>query len=262
MPNIHPSALVHPTASLASEVTVGPFAIIEEHAMIGQGSKIEAHAQILARTVIGENCTIGRAAIIGGDPQSVAFNIALPSNVILGNNNRIREHVTIHRSMHEGKSTVVGNDNFLMVGSHIGHDVVVGTHNIFANHVLLAGHVEVGNYCFFGGASVFHQFIRVGDYAMTQGTSGFSMDLPPYVIGAGANEVAGINVVGLKRAGFDAAARLEIKHAFDLIYRSGKNLTQATAAAREQPWNAAGEKFIAFVESRGKKGLVPLGKSA
>lgn len=258
MPEIHPSAIIHPTAKLAHDVVVGPFAIIEENVVIDAGSRVEGHAQVLARSVVGENCSIGRAAIIGGDPQSVAFDIRLPSNVVLGKGNRIREHVTIHRSMYEGKSTVIGDQNFFMAVSHVGHDVAMGSNNIVANNVLFAGHVEVGDCCFFGGASVFHQFIRVGDYAMIQGMGGFSMDIPPYMVGAGVNEIATINVVGLKRAGFDPATRLEIKRAFDLLFRSAKNFTQAVQSAREDTWGQAAEKLIAFVESRGKKGVCPL----
>ncbi len=255
---IHPTALVHPTAELAEDVVVGPYAIVEAEVQIGAGSQLCGHAQVLARTVMGDRCLIGHGAIIGGDPQSLAFDPRLPSRVVLGKGNRIREHVTIHRSMYEGKETFIGDDNFFMAGSHVGHDGLMGSRNVIANHVLFAGHVEVGNNCFFGGASVFHQFIRVGDYAMTQGKSGFSMDLPPFMIGVDNNLVAGLNVVGMKRAGFTPPQRLELKRAFDLMYRSGRNITQALAAAQAQEWTGPAAQFVGFIAGQGKKGVCAL----
>lgn len=260
MPQIHPTALVHDSARLAPDVIIGPYAIIEEQVVLDSGCRVEAHAQILARTIIGEQCSIGRGAIVGGEPQSLAFDPAIPSHVVLGRGNRLREHVTIHRSIYEGKATVLGEDNFLMAGSHVGHDSIMGNKNVLANTVLLGGHVTVGNNVFLGGGSVFHQFIRVGDGSITQGVSGFSMDLPPFVVGASINQVRGLNVIGLKRAGYDSATRLAIKQAFDLIYRSGKNYRQAIEAARQRVWPEPAERFIAFFESRGPKGVAALAR--
>ena len=260
MPQIHPTALVHDSARLAHDVSIGPYAIIEEQAVLEAGCRVEAHAQILARTIIGEQCLIGRGAIVGGDPQSLAFDPAIPSQVVLGKGNRLREHVTIHRSMYEGKATMIGEDNFLMAGSHVGHDTIMGNRNVLANGVLLGGHVTVGNNVFLGGGSVFHQFIRIGDGSITQGVSGFSMDLPPFVVGASINLVRGLNVIGLKRAGFDTPTRQAIKRAFDLIYRSGKNYRQAIETARQQTWPEPAERFIAFFESRGPKGVASLAR--
>ena len=260
MPQIHPTALVHDSARLAHDAIIGPYAIIEDHVVLESGCRVEAHAQILARTIIGEQCVIGRAAIVGGDPQSLSFDPAIPSQVVLGKGNRLREHVTIHRSMYEGKATVIGEDNFLMAGSHVGHDTIMGNRNVLANCVLLGGHVTVGNNVFLGGGSVFHQFIRVGDGSITQGVSGFSMDLPPFVVGASINQVRGLNVIGLKRAGFDTPTRQAIKRAFDLLYRSGKNYRQAIEAARQQTWPEPAERFIAFFESRGPKGVASLAR--
>jgi UDP-N-acetylglucosamine acyltransferase len=258
MPQIHPTAIVHPTATIASGVVIGPYAIVEADVSIGPGSSLAAHAQVLARSVLGSNCEIGHGAIIGGDPQSLAFDPRLPSNVIMGDGNRVREHVTIHRSMFEGKSTTIGHQNYFMAVSHVGHDVEMGDHNVIANNVLFGGHVQVGNHGFFGGASLFHQFIRVGDNVMIQGKAGFSMDVPPFMIGADNNTVAGINSIGLKRAGFTTAERLEIKRAFDFIYRSGRNFSQALAAALAETWSGPAARFISFIKAHGKKGVCPL----
>ncbi len=258
MPQIHPTAIVHPTAAIASGVVIGPYAIVEADVSIGAGSSLAAHTQVLARSVLGSNCEIGHGAIIGGNPQSLAFDPRLSSNVVLGEGNRVREHVTIHRSMFEGKSTLIGDQNYFMAVSHVGHDVMMGDHNVIANNVLFGGHVQVGNYGFFGGASIFHQFIRVGDNVMIQGKAGFSMDVPPFMIGADNNTVAGINSIGLKRAGFTTAERLEIKRAFDFIYRSGRNFSQALAAALAEAWSGPAERFISFIAAHGKKGVCPL----
>ncbi len=258
MSEIHPTALVHPSAQLGADVRIGPYAIICADVRIGARCRIEGHAQLLPRTVLGEECSIGHGAIIGGDPQSLTFDPRVPSSVVLGKGNRIREMVTIHRSTYEGKSTTLGDHNFLMAISHVGHDVAMGNHNVLANNVLLAGHVTLGSHSFLGGASVFHQFIRVGDYVMIQGKAGFSMDVPPYLIGVDNNLVASLNVVGLKRAGVSAAERLELKRAFNLIYRSGKNLCQALEAAQEQAWSGPAAQFVSFIAAHGKKGVCPL----
>ncbi len=258
MPTIHPTALVDPHAELADDVCVGPLAIIEAGVTIGRGTVVEAGAQLLTGTSIGEDCRIGRAAIIGGAPQSLSFDTRIPSGVKLGSRNRLREHVTIHRSLYEGKQTTVGNDNFLMVGAHVGHDVELGNQTVLANAVLLAGHVKVGSRVFLGGGCVIHQFIRVGDLAMVQGNGSFSKDIPPYLVAVRTNLVMGLNVVGLRRGGFSVAARREIKEAFDLLYRDGKNFSQAVAAAKARTWGPDAAKLIDFLETRGDKGVCPL----
>lgn len=255
---IHPSALISPEAELHPSVEVGPYAIIEGPVKIGAGSKVMAHAQILGDTQLGENCFIGRGAVIGENPQDLGFDPATPSGVRIGNNNTFREHVTIHRGSKTHTHTVLGNSNFLMVGAHLAHDVILGNHNILANAVLIAGHVHVGNCTFMGGGAVFHQFLRIGDYCVIQGNGSFSKDIPHFCAAQRINRVTGLNVIGLRRQGFDAAQRQQIKDAFNFIYRTGKNLTQAIAAARAQTWSAPAEKFLQFFEKPSKKGVCPL----
>lgn len=258
--SIHPSALIHATAQLGADVSVGPYAIVEANVVIGAGSIIHAHAQVLCGTVVGVDCSIGHAAIIGGDPQSKTFDRKIPSRVRMGDRNVIREHVTIHRSMYENGETILGDGNFLMAGSHLGHDVVMADECVLANSVMIAGHVTVGRRCFLGGGAGFHQFIRIGESAMVQGNASLSMDVPPFCILSGLNGVVGLNSVGLKRQGHNTAARLELKRAFDLIYRGGMNLGQAVTEARKQSWGTLAETFVTFVESRGKKGIATLRK--
>ncbi len=228
---IHPTAIIAPTAELAPDVDVGPYAIIEDRVIMGPGCRIAAHAQVLRDVVMGSGNVVDRGAVIGGDPQSLSFDTALPSGVRIGDGNVFREHVTVHRSATEKGATVIGGHNFFMAGCHLGHDSVAGDHNVLANHVLVAGHVTIGSRCFLGGASVFHQFIRIGDLAMVQGHSGFSKDIPPFCTGYRINRVEGLNVVGLRRAGFDSAARLELKRAWAAAYLSVLGPVKGAAAA-------------------------------
>ena len=251
----HPTAIIHPSAKLGSDVSVGPYAIIEGAATIGDGCIVQAHAVISAHVTMGKNNTIGYGAIIGGEPQDFSFKPEVQSRVVIGNNNRIREYCTLHRGSRDGSDTVVGNDCFLMGGTHLAHDVIIGNNVITANNVLLAGHVQIGDRVFMSGASAVHQFIRIGTLAICQGGAGFTKDLPPYVIGADFNGIAGLNVVGMRRAGLDTAARAEVKRAFTLLYRSGHNVSQALEAASADTWGTHGTVFWDFIRSAKKKGI-------
>jgi UDP-N-acetylglucosamine acyltransferase len=252
--NIHSTAVIHPKAELHPTVTVGPYAVIEGAAVIGEDCTIAAHAIIGAHVAMGARNAIGYGAVIGADPQDFAFKPEVNSRVVIGDDNRIREYVTIHRGTAEGSDTRVGSGCFLMAGAHLAHNVHLGDRVILANNVLLGGHVVIADGVFIGGACVFHQHIRVGRLAICQGASAFSKDVPPFVVAAERNGVAGLNVVGLRRAGFAAADRADIKRAFDLLYRSGRNITQALALAKEQAWSAA-QPFWDFVAAAKKKGL-------
>ena len=254
-PVIHPTAIVHSKARLGADVTVGPYAVIEGGAQIGDGCEIQAHAVICGNVVMGFENTIGYGAIVGGDPQDLAFQKSTDSAVRIGDRNRIREHCTIHRGSMEGSETVVGDDCFLMAGAHLAHNSRLGNHVILANNVLLAGHVTIADQVFVGGGAVFHQYVRIGRLVICQGISGFGKDIPPFCLGAGVNLVAGLNVIGMRRAGFDRAQRAEVKAAFDLLYRSGRNVSQALAAAREQSWGPESTEFFDFVTSAKKRGI-------
>ena len=253
--SIHPTAVIHPQATLGAGVGVGPFAIIEEGALLGDGCIVHAHASIGGSVTLGKNCTVGHGAVLGGDPQDFAFQPQVRSRVTVGDGTKIYEYATIHRGTVDGSETVVGEGCFLMGGSHLAHNVRLGSGVIIANNALLGGYVQVEDRVFIGGGCVFHQGIRIGRLAICQGASAFSKDIPPFVIAAERNGVAGLNVVGLRRAGLGAAERAEIKRAFGLLYRSGKNASQAIAAARTEKWNEAGRAFWDFVTAAKKKGL-------
>jgi UDP-N-acetylglucosamine acyltransferase len=253
---IHPTAIVAPSAVLGPDVKAGPYAVIEDGVEIGAGCIIEAHGQVLSGVKMGTRNTVGRGTVIGGNPQSLGFDISRPSGVRIGDDNTFREHVTVHRSATEGGETVIGSHSFFMVGCHIGHDAVLGDHNVLANQVLIGGHVTIGSRCFLGGAAVFHQFIRIGDFVMVQGNSGFSKDIPPFCTGFRENRVEGLNVVGLRRAGFDAAARLDLKRAWAAVYQSALGLVRGAVAALESgSWTEASQKMLHFIAQPGPKGI-------
>ncbi|MEQ1861628.1 MAG: acyl-ACP--UDP-N-acetylglucosamine O-acyltransferase [Chthoniobacteraceae bacterium] len=255
---IHSTAIIHPDAQLGADVTVGPFAIVEGAARIGNRCTIQAHAVVTAHVTMGDDNLIGYGAIIGGDPQDLAFRPAVRSEVRIGSGNKIREYATIHRGTSEGSATIVGDHCFLMAGAHLAHNVEIADHVILANNVLLAGYVQVGERVFLGGGCVVHQHMRIGRLAICQGGSAFSKNVPPYAMGTGLNIVAGLNVIGLRRAGFTAVQRAEIKEAFDLLYRSGLNVTQALAAAADRVWAEEGRAFWDFVAGAKKRGIISL----
>lgn len=255
---IHPTAIVHPKALLGADVKVGPYAIIEEGAVIGDRCTIFAHAFIGGHVVMAEENEIGCGAIVGGDPQDFAFRREISSSVQIGRANRIREYTTIHRGTTEGSATVVGHQCFLMAGTHLAHNVSLGNQVVIANNALLGGYVRIADRVFIGGGCVFHQYIQVGRLSICQGASAFSKNIPPFVIAAERNGVAGLNIIGLRRAGFSADARAEIKCAFDLLYRSGKNTAQAVASARATTWGEVGREFWDYVSAIQGRGLVDL----
>ena len=259
--SIHPTAIIGSEVRLGKDVTVGPYACMEGEIVIGNRCVIQSHAILTGRLSLGEDNTVGYGAVLGAHPQDLAFDPATKSEVIIGSRNILREHVTIHRGTAAGSATVIGNDNFLMAGAHLGHNCRLGDRCIIANNALLGGHVHVEDRVFIGGGCVFHQFVRVGRLAIAQGASAFSKDIPPFTIGAERNSVAGLNVVGLRRAGFDAAQREEVKRAFKLLYSSGMNVTQALEAARSQTWGPEAAEFFNFAHAAKKRGLCDLRSS-
>ena len=252
---IHPTAIIDPAAQIDPSVEIGPYAVIDGPAQIAAGCRVEAHAQLVGDVRLGKGCQVGRGAVIGGTPQDLSFDASTQSGVLVGENNVIREHVTIHRSNKSGGFTTLGDGNFLMAGCHLGHDVHLGNNNVIANGVLIAGHVTVGDGSFLGGGAVFHQFLRIGDYCMIQGNSAFSTDVPHYCSGNRLNVLSGLNVIGLRRAGFSAAERAEIKKLFRLLFTSGLNLSQAVAAARSHSWDDKAARLLEFMAAPSKRGV-------
>ena len=256
MPKIHPSALVSHEAKLADDVTVGPFAIIDAGAVIGKGCQIGPRAWITGNTRMGDGNKIGCGALVGDNPQDTSFDPATPSTVTMGDNNRIGDYVTIHRSTADGGSTSIGNDNFIMIGVHVGHDCQIGHRNNIANNVLLGGHIHIGNNTFLGAGSAFHQFLHIGDFAIAQGNAAISRDAPPFCVVHGQNGLSGLNVIGLRRGGFSPEERSDIKRAYKLLFRSGGNLKQSLAEADSSEWTEGAKTLLEAARSPSRKGMM------
>jgi UDP-N-acetylglucosamine acyltransferase len=259
---IHPTALVDPGAKIGANVEIGPFSTIGPEVVIGDNTIVQSHVVIEGEVAIGTGNFIGHGAVIGGPPQDLSFSPERKTRVEIGDENVIREYCTIHRGSPEGSATKIGDKNFLMAGAHLGHNCAIGDNVIIANSCLLGGHLRVENGAFLGGGGVFHQHMRIGRLALTQGASGFSKDIPPFLIAAEINYVFGVNVIGLRRAGFNGRDRDEIKAAFKLLYTSGLNISQALEKAATMELGAPAREFFAFVAAAGKRGICPLKRGA
>ncbi|PIE56749.1 MAG: acyl-[acyl-carrier-protein]--UDP-N-acetylglucosamine O-acyltransferase [Desulfobulbus propionicus] len=221
--NIHATAVVDDNARLGDNVEVGPYTIIHAGAVIGAGSTIESHCVIHGGTTIGEGNKIASFCSIGAPPQDIHYR-GEPTQLEIGNDNVIREYVSINRGTVKGGGlTSLGDHNLIMAYCHVAHDCRIASNVIMANVATLAGHVEIGNNANLGGLVAVHQFCRIGDYAYVGGMSGISLDVPPYVILEGTRNqmrIAGINKIGLRRSGMDRETIKLLDQAFKLLFRS------------------------------------------
>ena len=254
--SIHATAIVEEGARVAASAVIGPFCVLSHKATIGEGCVLQSHVVIEGEVEIGHGNRIGHGTVIGGEPQDLSFDPAIASKVSIGADNLFREHCTVHRGATAGSETRIGQRNFFMAGAHIGHNSQVGNSVIIANSCLLGGYVQIAENAFIGGGCTFHQHVRVGRLAMLQGNSGFSKDVPPFAMATGLNQIYGLNVIGMRRAGFNAEQRDEIKRAFKLFYESGHNVRQALAAAAQQSWSDAAREFFDFI-GNSKRGVSP-----
>lgn len=252
---IHPTAIVHPGARLESSVSVGPYAVIDEHVSVGAGCRIGPHVHLTGHTTIGAGNTFHAGCVIGDAPQDLKYR-GQPTRLRIGDNNVFREHVTVHRSATDAGETVVGSGNFLMAHCHVGHNALLGSRVIVANGALLGGHAEVQDRAFLSGNCLVHQYTRVGTLALMQGGSGISLDLPPFCVARGHNGISGLNVVGLRRAGIPAETRLELRGLYHALFRSGSKLRQAVAEARGRFQSPASRELIEFVAAS-RRGVCP-----
>jgi len=244
--NIHAKAHVDPRAKIGAGVRIGPFAVIDADVELGDGCVVGPHVYITGVTKAGANNRFHCGAVIGDAPQDLKYK-DIPTRTVIGDNNVFREGVTVHRATKVGEETVIGNHNFLMANSHVAHNCVIGDHVIIANGALLAGHVEVQDRAFISGNCAVHQFCRVGTLAMMQGGTVISKDLPPFTVAHQTNIVCGLNVVGLRRAGYTAGERAELKLLYKFIFRAGVNFRPAILQAKEQFTSAPCKIFLDFV---------------
>jgi len=223
---IDATARISSDVELAPDVSIGPGVIIEGPSKIGAGTRILAHAYIGPYTTIGEHNLIGFGAVIGGEPQDYAFT-GEESYTIIGHHNIIREYVTIHRGTKPGSTTRLGNHNFLMGMSHMAHNSQVGDHVVMVNGALVGGYAEVGDRAVISANCLIHQFCRVGTLAIMRGGSRTSRDVPPYALMDGVHTVHGLNLVGLRRAGFTSRQIAPLRQAFRLLFLRRRNLKEA-----------------------------------
>jgi UDP-N-acetylglucosamine acyltransferase len=225
---IHPTAIVHAKAQLASGVKIGPYCIVGENVQIGKDTILESHVVAEGWTGIGDRCHLFPFVSVGAAPQAVRYK-GEPTRLTIGNDNRVREFVTINRGTPEGGGeTVLGNKNLIMAYSHIAHDCRIGNQVIMANSSTLGGHIQVEDFAIVGGLVAIHQFSRVGCYALIGGASGVPQDVPPYMIAAGNRvKLYGVNLVGLKRHNFPEATISALKLAYRILFRSHLTLNKA-----------------------------------
>ena len=250
---IHPTAIIHPGAKLDPTVEVGPYSVVDESVEVGPHCVLGAHVYLTGVTRIGAHNRFHSGCVIGDAPQDLKYNGA-PTRLRIGDHNVFREHCTVHRSTTPDGETIVGSHNFLMVNSHVAHNCVIGNHVILANGALLGGHVAVHDRAFISGNCLVHQFTRVGTLAMMRGGAAISKDLPPFTVALRENEICGLNVVGLRRAGFTPAERLELKQLYRALFRAGENLRAALAHSTSKFTSAPSKAFLEFVESS-KRGV-------
>lgn len=220
MSDIHPTAIIEDGATIGKHVKIGAYSVIGAHVTLADNCDIKSHVVIDGHTEIGENTIIYPFASIGTAPQDLKY-AGEPSRLIIGKNNKIREHVTINPGTKDDTmETRVGDNNLFMMASHVAHDCVVGNNCILANNATLAGHVKLGSHVIIGGLSAVHQFIRIGDHAIIGGMSGVEADVIPYGLVKGERAgLAGLNLVGLERRGFARDKIKLLQKAFQKLFK-------------------------------------------
>lgn len=254
---IHPTAIVSPEADLAEGVVIGPYSVVDSKVSIGPGTVLGAFVRIMDYVSIGAKCRVFENAVLGGEPQDSGFK-GEESWVRIGNEVILREAVTVHRASGEGNETIVGDGTFLMEGVHVAHNVVVGRHVTVANKSGFSGYSSIGDYSVMSGLSGLHQFVSVGKYCMVGGASKVVKDVPHYALVDGHSaRVYGLNVVGLRRAGFTPSQRLEIKRAYKILYRSGLPTSEALVKLESEMGDNPLVREILDFLAKGTRGLCP-----
>lgn len=248
---IHPTAIIHPGAKIAQDVSVGPYSVVGEHVSIGAGTTVAGHVVIEGWTEIGCGNRIFQFSSIGAAPQDLKY-AGQETYLKIGDRNRIREFTTLNRgTVDGGGETRIGNDNLFMAYSHVAHDCVIHDHVILANGATLAGHVEIESATILGGLSAVHQFTRIGCHVMISGGSMVNQDIPPYTVAQGDRaKTVGLNLTGLKRRGFPEDTIRGIKKAYRLVFRSGLRQEEALLKIAEDIQSTAElDHFVDFIKN-------------
>jgi len=261
---IHPTAIIAEGAQIGAGCDIGPYCVIGEHVKLGANSILKSHICLDGHTTIGEGCTIYPFASLGHAPQDLKYNNE-PSELIIGKNNTIREHVTMNPGTETGAmKTVVGDNGLFMIGVHVAHDCMIGDNVIMANNATLGGHVTVGNRALIGGLAAVHQWVRIGDFAVIGGMSGVESDVIPFgrVKGERAS-LAGLNLIGLERGGFDKSQIKQIQKAVNMIFKGQGNLDERIEEVSKNFDDEMVQNIVTFARNKEKFGLCqPAQKSA
>lgn len=251
---ISPTARVHPEARIGAQCVIGDFCIVEQDVEIGPFCRLEPYVFVKRWTTLGERNEISAGAVLGTDPLDKTFT-GERSYLKIGNANIIREHFTISRGTKPETETRIGDGNYIMTSGHIAHNSVIGNHTVIASNALVAGYCDVEDQVFISGGVVVHQFSRIGRLAMVAGNAAVNSDLPPFFLYSGYRvDTVGLNLIGLRRAGFTAAQIGTIKAAYRMLYRSGLKLEAALLKIAAEADDAHTRHLVAFIRSS-KRGI-------
>jgi len=256
MTKIHPTAIVSKTAQLGSNVEIGPYSIIEDNVTIGDNTQIASSALIAANTILGKDVKVFHSAVIGTVPQDLKFDDEI-TKAVVGDNTVIREFVTINRGTSDRYETTIGNDCLIMSYAHVAHDCLIGNKVIMANSVNLGGHVEINDFAILGGMLPVHQFVKIGAHAMLGGGYRVQQDVCPYAIVAGYPlKISGLNLIGLKRRGFERAAIKSIQAVYKILFFSNLNTSQAVEKIKSDIEETDETKLILKFVASSKRGMI------
>ncbi len=254
---ISPLAYIHPGAKLGENCIVEPFVYIDDNVVIGDNCHIMAHSSVLSGTRMGKNNKVYHGAVVGGIPQDLKF-VGEDTTLEIGDNNMIRENVTLNRGTASRGKTVIGSGNLFMENAHIGHDCVIGSGCIIGNSTKIAGEVNIADNAILSACVLVHQFSHIGSYVMIQGGSRINKDIPPYIIvGREPAKYSGLNIVGLRRRGFSNEAIKSINEAYKQIYGSGTIVSTAVARIKENGnITPEVENILKFIEKISERGII------
>ncbi|MFA6029942.1 MAG: acyl-ACP--UDP-N-acetylglucosamine O-acyltransferase [Elusimicrobiota bacterium] len=255
MSDIHPSAVIHPSAKIDPTAVIGPGAVIGEDAVIGAGTVVGAHA-VVEFAALGKNNRLSPGCFVGTPPQDVKY-AGERTRLTMGDNNVVREAVTLNRATPATGMTRIGSNCMFMAYSHVAHDCQIGNNVILVNSVALAGHVHIGDNAILGGLCAVHQFTRIGRFCMAGGGSMIGKDLPPFCLCQGDRaRVRGLNLVGLRRAGFSRDAITAVKRAYKTLFLAGLRLEEALASLKAEKPGPEVLELLSFIETPTKRGVM------
>ncbi len=251
---IHPTAIIDPRAEIDPGATIGPNCVIDENVRIGPGCRLYQNVYVTGWTEIAADCELHPGVIVGHAPQDVKYS-GQRTYCRIGRGTVLREYVTIHRGTTPESQTVVGEECFILCGTHVGHNCAIGDRVTLINNTLLAGHVQVAERATLGGAVGVHQFVRIGELVMIAGCARVVQDIPPFTLIGVDGHVSGLNRVGMRRAGMTREEIDEVRTAYRILYGPGGSFRAAVDRLAQSTRSAAAEKILEFVQGDSKKGI-------